>query len=128
MRASLLLPGWDEESFWGYDRETESWFAQLFRNGVLIDVNSYPHIWISPGEVGPDGEIWGVIDDPTDVEVAIALATGIDPEVIADLTEPDIADGLYESIHFDAARRARTERYVESRRAMLRAARGLVAS
>lgn len=43
-RDSLDLPGWDEQSVWGYDGGVGSFFAQLWRNGSRAPD---PEVWLS---------------------------------------------------------------------------------
>lgn len=43
-RDAIDLPGWDEQSVWGYDEGTSSFFAQLWTNGSSSDA---PEIWLS---------------------------------------------------------------------------------
>jgi len=39
----LWLPGWSERSVWGYDESTQSYFAQLWRDGVT----EAPTAWLT---------------------------------------------------------------------------------
>ncbi len=43
-REALCLPGWSDQSIWGYDEQMDTYFAQLWRDG---DVNDDPTVWIS---------------------------------------------------------------------------------
>jgi hypothetical protein len=43
-REALWLPGWSEQSIWGYDEQMDTYFAQLWRDG---DRNDEPTVWIS---------------------------------------------------------------------------------
>ena len=43
-REALWLPGWSDQSIWGYDEQMDTYFAQLWRDG---DVNDDPTVWIS---------------------------------------------------------------------------------
>jgi hypothetical protein len=45
-RDALLLPGWEQQSVWGYDTGAGGFFAQLWRNGSRDDA---PEIWLSHG-------------------------------------------------------------------------------
>ena len=43
-REALCLPGWSDQSIWGYDEQMDTYFAQLWRDG---DNNDEPTVWIS---------------------------------------------------------------------------------
>lgn len=43
-REALCLPGWSDQSIWGYDEQMDTYFAQLWRDG---DRNDEPTVWIS---------------------------------------------------------------------------------
>ncbi|MFJ8966731.1 hypothetical protein ACIRG5_45785 [Lentzea sp. NPDC102401] len=40
----IALPGWDDQSIWGWDAATGSFFGQLWRNGSTADE---PEIWLT---------------------------------------------------------------------------------
>lgn len=75
---TIDLPGWDDQSFWGFDEGIGSFFAQLWRNGSQSDE---PEIWLSgvqlpypgPGCIALDivGE---TMQDPPSVVRALAIA------------------------------------------------------
>jgi hypothetical protein len=77
-RDGLDLPGWEDQSIWGYDEGIGSFFAQLWRNGSRSDD---PEVWLSgvtknypwPGCVALDiVEI--TKQDPVAVTRALAIA------------------------------------------------------
>ncbi len=78
----LDLPGWDEQSIWGYDEGIGSFFAQLWRNGSRSDE---PEVWLSgmrrpypwPGCVALD-ILEATRQDPATVTRALGIA---DPAV-----------------------------------------------
>lgn len=43
-REALWLPGWSDQSIWGYDEQMDTYFAQLWRDS---DTNDDPTVWIS---------------------------------------------------------------------------------
>lgn len=43
-RETLRLPGWSDESIWGYDEQMGTYFAQLWHDS---DSNGDPTVWIS---------------------------------------------------------------------------------
>jgi hypothetical protein len=43
-RRSLWLPGWEERSVWGFDPQTDVYFAQLWRDPASVGTG--PDIWI----------------------------------------------------------------------------------
>ena len=43
-REALWLPGWDNQSVWGFDPPNDAYFAQLWRNAAAH--GSDPDIWI----------------------------------------------------------------------------------
>jgi hypothetical protein len=51
---ALWLPGWDHASTWGLDEMTDSYYAQLTRNGHSDDDG--PEIWITPPSEIVDSE------------------------------------------------------------------------
>ena len=61
---ALFLAGWDEMSIVGYDDQTRSCFAQLWRNGT-------------PSSAPPDA--WLNTSTPHDLDYAIVKATGAPP-------------------------------------------------
>ncbi|MCZ3390038.1 MAG: hypothetical protein LH645_13210 [Actinomycetia bacterium] len=67
-REALRLPGWSEQSIWGYDENIGTYFAQLWRDE---DRNDEPTIWIS----GCDPIASGL-----ELAAHIASATGVDVE------------------------------------------------
>ena len=43
-REALWLPGWSDQSIWGYDEQMDTFFAQLWRDS---DTNEDPTVWVS---------------------------------------------------------------------------------
>lgn len=84
-RYALFLPGWDEQSIWGYDVLRRTYFAQLYRNTTSGDEE--PDLWL-PRDLGPDvgiadardlaGAIVAVLDEAVRAErVIVAMAEGL---------------------------------------------------
>ncbi len=44
LHDAIDLPGWEDQSYWGWDQGTGSFFAQLWRNGSTSDA---PEIWLT---------------------------------------------------------------------------------
>lgn len=65
-REALWLPGWSDQSIWGYDEQMDTFFAQLWRDE---DTNADPTVWISACDP---------IGSGMQLAVRIASATGID--------------------------------------------------
>jgi hypothetical protein len=74
--TSVELPGWENESRWGWDPENSSFYAQLWRN---TSDDALPNIWLSAA--------WGKhYPMPGCIVLSIAERTSIDPaEIVAAL-------------------------------------------
>ncbi|MDX3379489.1 hypothetical protein PV390_34375 [Streptomyces sp. ME02-6991-2A] len=77
----LPLPGWDEESDWGFDTGTMSFFARLYRNGT--DYHQPPTIWLTGAS--PD-----LYNTPA-LRDAIAKTTSRSPREVASALTSDRA-------------------------------------
>jgi hypothetical protein len=70
-REALRLPGWSDQSIWGYDEQMDTYFAQLWRDG---DTNDDPTVWISGCDpIGTDRQLADLIASATDVNVSRAM-------------------------------------------------------
>lgn len=84
---ALALPGWDEQSIWGYDEGTGSFFAQLWSNGSRSDP---PEIWLSGAQT--------VYPWPGSIALAVVEKTRADPLAVVQALaiaapEPCMRDG-----------------------------------
>ncbi|MEV6825309.1 hypothetical protein [Amycolatopsis sp. NPDC051102] len=71
-RATLELPGWQNQSAWGYDEPAGSYFAQLWRNTNQDEAQ--PDIWLSG--------IRSKYARPGSIALGIMRSTGDDPLTI----------------------------------------------
>ena len=70
-REALWLPGWSEQSTWGYDEQMDTYFAQLWRDG---DRNDEPTVWISGCDPIASGlQLAAHIASATEVDVRSAM-------------------------------------------------------
>ncbi len=70
-REALWLPGWSDQSIWGYDEQMDTFFAQLWRDD---DANDDPTVWISGCDpIGTDLQLAELIASATDVHVSRAV-------------------------------------------------------
>ncbi|WP_290053328.1 hypothetical protein [Amycolatopsis solani] len=71
------LPGWEEQSVWGWDPPAESFFAQLWRNGSTGDA---PDIWISGVDTvirWPSGIVLEIVERTPEPPAAVVAALGL---------------------------------------------------
>lgn len=77
--TSVELPGWEQESRWGWDPENSSFYAQLWRN---TSDDALPNIWLSAAwgkhYPMPGCIVLSIVErttiDPVDVVAALGLA------------------------------------------------------
>ncbi|UOX86075.1 HEAT repeat domain-containing protein [Amycolatopsis sp. FBCC-B4732] len=91
-RDGIDLPGWEEQSVWGWDPPAGSFFAQLWRNGSTGDE---PDIWISGVDTvfrWPSGIVLEIVERTPESPAKVVAALGLaapqprlrdDAEVIA---------------------------------------------
>lgn len=70
---SVLLPGWDQQSVWGYDEPCGSFYLQLWRNGNKSDK---PEVWLSGVDI--------LYPWPGCIALELAELTGSDPVKVVD--------------------------------------------
>lgn len=93
--AAVTVPGWEHFSIWGFDGQSDSYFAQLWRNED--DGHAAPTIWLSSA----DG-----YGSPMRLAAAIALRLGIDREVVEPHLEGfDLDEWVRTATAFDDGRR-----------------------
>jgi hypothetical protein len=71
-RAPLWMTGWSQQSLWGYDEPTATYFALLWRDGESGD---------GPPVQGLDG-IPVPIDSRVELSLRIARALGMNPDKV----------------------------------------------
>ena len=65
--SDINLPGWADQSIWGYDRLLQCYWAQLWRDEDRTD---RPHIWISTYHLIPTlGVLIWLLSDALDLPV-----------------------------------------------------------
>lgn len=70
-REALCLPGWSDQSVWGYDEQMDTYFAQLWRDS---DTNDDPTVWISGvDQIGTSRQLADLIASATGVNVGRAM-------------------------------------------------------
>lgn len=83
-REALWLPGWSEQSTWGYDEQMDTYFAQLWRDG---DRNDEPTVWISGcAPIASGLQLAAQIASATEVDVRSAMR--------AMLCDPGVTEAL----------------------------------
>ncbi|MEX5634957.1 hypothetical protein [Parafrankia sp. FMc2] len=86
---NLELVGWDHQSVWGWDPASDSFYAQLTRNGSGRDAEAQgPEIWLSPP--------WFTVMSTPD---ALAAAIGEATECGLDVTRQAMNTSLPGSDH-----------------------------
>ena len=75
-RSDINLPGWADQSIWGYDPLLQCYWAQLWRDEDRTD---RPHIWISSYHLIPTLDLLvhlvaEAVDQPVD-DVYVAMTT-----------------------------------------------------
>jgi hypothetical protein len=76
-RRALDLDGWADRSAWGWDSQSGSLFAQLWRDGGDEVVDDEPDVWITP-------PIWAATSEPIVLARRIAEVTGSPVAVVLD--------------------------------------------
>jgi hypothetical protein len=70
-REALWLPGWSEQSTWGYDEQMDTYYAQLWRDD---DVNDVPTAWISGCDpIGTGFELATLVASFTGTDLAAVM-------------------------------------------------------
>lgn len=70
-REALWLPGWSDQSIWGYDEQMGTYFVELWRDG---DPNDEPTVWIIGCDAIASGlQLAAHIASATEVDVRSAI-------------------------------------------------------
>jgi hypothetical protein len=79
------LPGWEEQSVWGYDTSMSSFFAKLWTNGSTSDA---PKIWLSGFDTiypWASGIVLGIVERLNEDPLAVVHGLGLaDPNLRCD--------------------------------------------
>ena len=97
LHDAIDLPGWEEQSIWGWDEGTGSFYAQLWRNGSSSDA---PEIWLTGARTPypwPASIALAIVERTKTDALTVVQAMGIAhpaPTLLPDDTITDKADEI----------------------------------